>query len=745
VTDGTFERTSVNALCAAALEYAARGWAVFPVHSAAGGRCGCGKSKCDKPGKHPRTEHGLSDASTNAEVIRAWWDRWPDANPAIATGPSGLVVVDIDPRHGGDESLANLECEHGRLPNTPLCLTGGGGSHLYFLAGDRPVRSRNGLAPGIDIKSTGGYVIGPPSRHVSGGEYLWDATAGRDDMPIAPLPAWLRDLVAEKRANGRGTDETSGTIPEGRRHDALVREAGRLRRIGCSESMIEAALNAMNTDRCHPQLAHDEVRSIARSAGIWAPGPEEPPPHEDADAPGGAAEPDAERGKERLPEDEDDRPSPDAPPKAATDGIAGIGASEQLVEGDDRFAFPRRALVGTFGDIAELLALVTGASLPHIFAATWAALGVCIGRARWGSWSGRVPANFYGLCLGPTGDHKTSAIDRVVELLPSAVRHVDGTTSDAGLFDTLDVHGGEPTLLHYDELGLLLKMIGIPGQMLGSMINRLWSAPARFERRLSSRNKDGGVREIERPMVSIIGATQIGVFWQMLEDPEIAIVSGFVNRLVPFVVQRGRSLPVTREPDSQHAAKIRAHLARLAAPPERQVTLGDRAEARWREFSAWHDQRIAEAGFPLADVLKRQRDHAARLALVLATDAGRTEVELGDLDVAFAVADFIEQSYRALLAGRTLGRGPDRAGRVEATCRSLLRRHPGRIYTARELMRSWPSHPPPDSRELRKTLAAMDDVQIVNLPGRQKAAYRFKLAQAFSPTSDAQGREKTEA
>src|SRR5206468_9742277 len=76
------------------LAYAGRGWLVFPVHSIRGGWCTCGRASCDNVAKHPRTEHGVLNASVDAQTIRVWWSRWPGANVAIATGaPSKLLVL----------------------------------------------------------------------------------------------------------------------------------------------------------------------------------------------------------------------------------------------------------------------------------------------------------------------------------------------------------------------------------------------------------------------------------------------------------------------------------------------------------------------------------------------------------------------------------------------------------------------------------------------------------------------------
>src|SRR5712664_1159379 len=94
----------------AALDYARRGWAVFPIHSIeTDGRCGCGSQACPAQGKHPLVQGGFKAATTDVQVIRGWWTDKPNANVAIATGSrSGVVVLDIDPRHGGDKSFVEL-------------------------------------------------------------------------------------------------------------------------------------------------------------------------------------------------------------------------------------------------------------------------------------------------------------------------------------------------------------------------------------------------------------------------------------------------------------------------------------------------------------------------------------------------------------------------------------------------------------------------------------------------------------
>lgn len=118
----------------AALEYAKNRLRVVPLHTVLPGeRCSCRDESCTSQGKHPRTPHGVNDASCAESEVRAYWRKWPKANVGIATGAgSGIAVLDVDPRHGGTESLAHLEKKYGGLPVTARVATGGGGLHVYF-------------------------------------------------------------------------------------------------------------------------------------------------------------------------------------------------------------------------------------------------------------------------------------------------------------------------------------------------------------------------------------------------------------------------------------------------------------------------------------------------------------------------------------------------------------------------------------------------------------------------------------
>ena len=186
----------------AALRYAEQGYYVFPCHNVTPtGRCSCRKSDCRSIGKHPIPKNGAKDATRDPELIRRWWTDNPNANIAVATGHDKLFVLDIDTGDGkpGKENLKNLEQQFGPLPPTLRQITGSGGEH-YFFDSDREVRnSTNRVSRAIDVRGIGGYVILPPSNHVSGNKYRW----ANSRTTIRSAPQWLVDLAVGEHIDPR--------------------------------------------------------------------------------------------------------------------------------------------------------------------------------------------------------------------------------------------------------------------------------------------------------------------------------------------------------------------------------------------------------------------------------------------------------------------------------------------------------------------------------------------------------------
>jgi hypothetical protein len=157
-------------------------------------------------------------APAGPEQVRRWWRRWPRANLGVVTGAvSGLVVLDVDPRHGGGYSLAICEQLHGPLAHTVESLTGGGGQHLYFTHPGTAVPCRP-IAPGLDVKGDGGLVVCPPSLHVSGRRYVWETRCAPDEIAVAEAPGWLLAMARDAATAFPGATA--------RTHRAPVRTAG---------------------------------------------------------------------------------------------------------------------------------------------------------------------------------------------------------------------------------------------------------------------------------------------------------------------------------------------------------------------------------------------------------------------------------------------------------------------------------------------------------------------------------------
>jgi len=247
----------MNEILDAAIQYANRGWAVFPV----------------KKNKNPYTQRGFYDATTDTEIIKRWWQKWPNANVAIATGSmsNGLTVIDIDIDEDkgihGDESFRDWCDQEDVYIDSLTAVTGRGGKHLYFTS-SYPYGCKVKALEGVDIRGEGGYVIAPPSVHQNGKTYFFDGDEESDEIVCVQEDSDVEYFLNEMFKDD-GEDKPPLEIPpevnEGNRNDMLFKMASAFQAKGVEDDVILASVQGYNQANCKPPLPDDEVEAIVRN------------------------------------------------------------------------------------------------------------------------------------------------------------------------------------------------------------------------------------------------------------------------------------------------------------------------------------------------------------------------------------------------------------------------------------------------------------------------------------------------
>ncbi len=244
-------------MMSAAIRYLWRGWSIVPIR--------------------PRDKYPLvrwkefQERRPTEDEIADWFKRWPDANIGVVTGAlSDIVVLDVDPHHGGAESLDRLVSIHGPLPSTVEAETGGGGRHIYFAHPKETLQNKVGLRPGLDLRADGGLIVLPPSIHPSGQPYKWRKGHGPEESTLAPLPNWLHNLAAPA---GPGAGHPIGYwrqlvregVSEGARNNTIASLTGHLLYHGVDPEVVLDLMLTWNALRCRPPLDDGEIERVVHS------------------------------------------------------------------------------------------------------------------------------------------------------------------------------------------------------------------------------------------------------------------------------------------------------------------------------------------------------------------------------------------------------------------------------------------------------------------------------------------------
>ena len=192
--------------------------------------------------------------------VRAWFDRYPNANIGIVTGRvSGIVVLDIDSREGMEYAKAHA------LPATPVSNTGRGWHYIFEHPG-REARNFVRRLPGMDLRGDGGYIVAPPSMHPSGRTYEWSIEPW--SIKPAPPPGWITDALTGPSESGPETpdwfDDAWRGVKEGQRNEAAAKLAGHYLRLGMGERETLRILSGWNRGN-QPPLTDRELSGVVRS------------------------------------------------------------------------------------------------------------------------------------------------------------------------------------------------------------------------------------------------------------------------------------------------------------------------------------------------------------------------------------------------------------------------------------------------------------------------------------------------
>lgn len=646
----------------AALRYAERGLAVLPLHTVIDGYCTCQRPACPSPGKHPRTPHGVKDASKDAGTIRGWWTRWPDSNIGIATGAtSGVIVLDVD----GPEGAETLRKFAPRELRFLWWASTGRGAHVYFRHPGGETRTGR-LGPGLDLRGDGAYVVAPPSVHVSGANYTWKRGPGEEKEGAGDTPPWLLQRVEDVPGNGHQTcTDLGGTrdwlkmlqgVPEGERRVAL-QIAGHYLGIGWKPEEVEALLLGFAA-QCTPPHDPEDIRRIVRDLAAKE--------AEKGNLLGG------EGGTGSTPE----RP---AFTLLRPDEVRILSVHEASIEGTDfirrwqRYGEARTDAPPAFHQMAGIVLVATA-----------------VDRQRWLDLQHKTiyPA-VYGLNLADSGQRKSTPIAYAVAATVSACpdRHLANDYSPEALIADLSSRSERPDsrgTAFIDEAGRLLNTMrkNQYGEGLKDLFNHLWDAPEHFSRKLMK-----GEYVLHSVYVNLLMATTRTRFTEATTPEDIT--SGFLARFLLILVKEEvtrRALSIrTPETDEtereliQALTTIRERLAKNPGParisPEALARL-DQAEEDLEGWAAreFHTDLIC----PWA---RRLAEYGTRLAIIFAVSEGQDEIRVEQVLRAIQVIDRAKDDVCALVEDLTMGQTAKDVERLHR----LLRANPG--LTAREIQR----------------------------------------------------------
>lgn len=601
----------------AALRYAELGYRVFP---------------CAAGGKTPRTEHGFRDATTDAAQVERWWADCPSANIGLAT--AGLLALDVDTIDGlSNPWLADHPEQQLDLARAPMQVTPRGGvQYLFRQPEGRSWRCTAGrLAPGVDTRADGGYIVVPPSVRPDGA-YRWQETMALDLAPDAlpEPPAWLTDLLDQLATTtptlAQGAAD-GNRVPAGQRNSTLASLAGTMRRAGMGEAEILAAIRETNRSRCVPPLSETEVRRIAASIARYA-------PDEVAVAV-------AENHWAQMTD------SPEEP----HEGPADPGP------------FPERLLIvpGFIHEVCQFSLATSFKAQPTLaLGAAIALLGTLTGRKVADAYNTRTNVYCLGVCPSGGGKDRARQVNKEVLFHAGLDRLAgpEGVASHAGLIAAVEKQPA--VLFQLDEIGRILRTLGEPQRAphlyhIATVLMKLFTSSASVyigdAYADTKRNKT-----INQPHACLYGTTVPRSLYEGLTTE--SMTDGFLSRMLVF--ESSDPDPESRDPLVADIPKAILDVARFWGdfrpagnlsdenPRPLVVPCTDQAKAVFVDLERRARAERQPACETIATLWTRTTEKARKLALIYACSADHQRPAIGEAAARWA-ADLSEYLTRKMI------------------------------------------------------------------------------------------------
>lgn len=624
-------------------------FAIFPVHTLdPDGQCTCGNANCGSVAKHPLTQRGVLDATKDESVVltRYFAGDYAKANVGLATGePSGVFVVDVDE----PQALAALESQYEPLPKTWAVESSSGKRHVYFRFDGRCQSLKNAVrfAGGLDVRTTGGYALLPPSVHASGNEYRWLTSPA--DTPLADCPDWLFALLPKHEAETKTqtqTIERARSLAERCRlylekiPPAISGEGGHNHTLAVvchcveyfgslSDNDLLQSLHEWN-ERCEPPWTEKELRH-------------------------------------KL--------------KAARDRIDAGDCNPSKVTLDEWPTLGEDAFHGIAGELVKAIEPHSESDPAALLVTLLTAFGVAVGRTPFFVVEGtKHYANVFSCIVGASARaRKGTSLGWVTSVLDSADEtfaacRLSGLSTGEGVVASLrdeliTESNGTFTVPASDrrtwfvesEFGRTLKAMKRESSTLSAVLRDAWDSGT-----LSVLTRNDPLKASNAHVGVTAHVTQAELA-KTLDSTEA--LNGFANRFLWCCAKRSKLLP-----NGSGDVSLDAFVERLRQTITKAKTIQRmrRTPACAERWEAVYSSLVAEKSAPVWDaVTSRAEAQALRLSMLYALLDGSDTIDVAHLDAALAVWRYCDDSARCLFAEATEG------GTLEAKLLSTIRERPG--------------------------------------------------------------------